>query len=49
MHARNVSWENMRILAVIPAYNEEDCISDTVMHLVDACPDVDYLVVNDGS
>lgn len=49
MRARTVSWEAMRILAVIPAYNEEDCIADTVKHLVDVCPDVDYLVVNDGS
>lgn len=39
----------MRVLAVIPAYNEEACIEDTVSMLRDECPDVDYLVVNDGS
>lgn len=39
----------MRILAVIPAYNEEDCIENTVNALTSACPEVDYLVVNDGS
>lgn len=39
----------MRILAIIPAYNEQDCIAQTVSSLTAACPDVDYLVVNDGS
>lgn len=39
----------MKILAVIPAFNEEDCIADTVAHLTATCPQVDYLVVNDGS
>lgn len=39
----------MKILAVIPAYNEEACLLDTVRMLTSTCPDVDYLVVNDGS
>lgn len=39
----------MRILAVVPAYNEEACIAATIGRLCEACPDVDYLVVNDGS
>lgn len=39
----------MRILAVIPAYNEQDCIEQTVRGLKATCPDVDYVVVNDGS
>lgn len=39
----------MKVLAVIPAYNEEDCIATTVANLVSVCPEVDYLVVNDGS
>ncbi|MDO4807542.1 MAG: glycosyltransferase family 2 protein [Coriobacteriales bacterium] len=39
----------MRILAIIPAYNEEDCIEQTVRGLKAACPHVDYLIVNDGS
>lgn len=39
----------MRILAIIPAYNEEDCIEQTVRELQATCPSVDYLVVNDGS
>jgi glycosyltransferase involved in cell wall biosynthesis len=39
----------MRILAIIPAYNEQDCIKATVDNLVATCPGVDYLVVNDGS
>lgn len=39
----------MRILAVIPAYNEEASVATTVAGLVATCPDVDYLVINDGS
>ncbi len=39
----------MRVLAVIPAYNEEECLADTVDSLVATCPQIDYLVVNDGS
>lgn len=39
----------MKILAVIPAYNEEDCILRTVQNLKAACPAVDYVIVNDGS
>lgn len=39
----------MRTLAIIPAFNEEACIAQTVRSLQAACPDVDYLVVNDGS
>lgn len=39
----------MRVLAVIPAFNEQDCLANTVLDLVAECPDVDYLVVNDGS
>lgn len=40
---------SQRTLAVIPAFNEEECIADTVAMLTSTCPDVDYLVVNDGS
>jgi glycosyltransferase involved in cell wall biosynthesis len=39
----------MRVLAVIPAYNEEEALAGTVNGLIAACPDVDYLVINDGS
>lgn len=39
----------MRTLAIIPAYNEQDCIEQTVQSLQTTCPDVDYLIVNDGS
>lgn len=39
----------MRVLAVIPAYNEEDCLEQTVRSLMATCPDVAHLVVNDGS
>lgn len=39
----------MNILAVIPAYNEEACLASTIEMLTSTCPDIDYLVVNDGS
>ena len=39
----------MHVLAIIPAFNEEECLSSTVAELTSQCPDIDYLVVNDGS
>lgn len=39
----------MRVLAVVPAYNEEECLAATIDMLVSTCPAVDYVVVNDGS
>lgn len=39
----------MRVLAIIPAYNEQDCLEATITELVATCPGIDYLVVNDGS
>lgn len=39
----------MKILAVIPAFNEEECLANTVANLKTTCPEVDYFVVNDGS
>ncbi|MGM9549709.1 MAG: glycosyltransferase family 2 protein [Faecousia sp.] len=39
----------MRLLVIIPAYNEEESILSTVSELRRVCPEYDYLVVNDGS
>lgn len=39
----------MKILVMIPCYNEEENILDTVKNLKKHCPDVDYLVINDCS
>lgn len=39
----------MRVLAVIPAYNEEQCLEATVAELRQTAPSVDYIVINDGS
>ena len=39
----------MKTLAIIPAYNEQDCILDSVAHLTATCPGIDYVVINDGS
>ena len=39
----------MKVLAVIPAYNEEEALPATVAGLTASCPDIDYLVIDDGS
>ncbi len=39
----------MKVLAVVPAFNEEECLANTIAELQQVCPEVDYLVVNDGS
>ena len=39
----------MKVLAIIPAFNEEECLEATVSELAATCPGVDFLVVNDGS
>lgn len=38
-----------RVLAIVPAYNEEDNIVSTIEDLQRNAPGVDYIVVNDGS
>ena len=38
-----------KVLLVIPAYNEEKNIEKVVNHLEQDFPDLDYVVVNDGS
>lgn len=39
----------MDLLVIIPAYNEEESILNTVAELRRICPEYDYLIVNDGS
>lgn len=39
----------MRLLIVIPAYNEEKNLERVVDNLVKTCPQYDYVIVNDGS
>ena len=39
----------MKILVIVPAYNEEECIESTIRDLCSECPTIDYLIVNDGS
>lgn len=39
----------LRTLVVIPAYNEELNIKKTIYDLMENAPNVDYVVVNDGS
>jgi len=39
----------MRTLVIIPAFNEEESLLNTISSLKGTVPDVDYVVVNDGS
>lgn len=39
----------MNVLVVVPAYNEEESIVATVKELTAVVPELDYLIVNDGS
>ena len=39
----------MKLLVVIPAYNEEESLPGVVADLAEHCPEYDYLIVNDGS
>lgn len=38
-----------RVLAIVPAYNEEESLTATIEELQRVAPDIDYVVVNDGS
>lgn len=38
-----------KLLVIIPAFNEEECIKSTVDELVDVAPDLSFIVINDGS
>ena len=39
----------MKTLVIIPAYNEEACIKNTVNNLIKINPEIDVVVINDGS
>ncbi len=39
----------MKVLIIIPAYNEQDNIERVVKHLTENYPEYDYVVINDGS
>lgn len=41
--------ENVKILLIIPAYNEADNIGHVVENLIRNFPQYDYVVINDGS
>lgn len=42
-------FQNVKILIIIPAYNEEKSIERVIEHLQANYPQYDYLIVNDGS
>ena len=38
-----------KTLVAIPAYNEEECIENTIIELRQVAPRFDFVVINDGS
>lgn len=43
-------WKNMKLVVMIPAYNEEETIGFVIREIPrDCCEQVDVLVINDGS
>ena len=39
----------MKVLIIIPAYNEEKSIKKVIERLQSTCPQYDYIIINDGS
>lgn len=39
----------MKTLVIVPAYNEEESLRTTIEKLLSVRPDIDFLIVNDGS
>ena len=39
----------MKTLVIVPAYNEEESLERTIVRLQEAAPEMDFVVVNDGS
>ena len=39
----------MKVLIIIPAYNEEKSIKKVIERLQSTCPQYDYVIINDGS
>lgn len=39
----------MKVLIIIPAYNEAECIETVVGNLIENYPQYDYVIINDGS
>lgn len=49
MYKRQRRCEPMKVLVVIPAYNEQENIIRVVEELKNTCPQLDYIIINDGS
>lgn len=39
----------MKLLLIIPAYNEEECIENVINNIIENYSQFDYVIVNDGS
>ena len=41
--------KKLKVLIIIPAYNEAECIETVVDNLIENYPQYDYVIINDGS
>lgn len=39
----------VKVLIIVPAYNEEQNLKRVIDHLLETCPRYDYVIINDGS
>lgn len=39
----------MKLLIIVPAYNEAESLNSVIERLLSTCPEYDYIIVNDGS
>lgn len=39
----------MNLLLIIPAHNEADNLITLIPHIIETCPQYDYVIINDGS
>lgn len=44
-----MATNSYRAIAIVPAYNEQDCIVATIEDLKKNAPGVEYIIINDGS
>ena len=38
----------MKVLIIVPTYNEAQSLKRVIDHLKDICPQYDYIIINDG-
>lgn len=49
MDNKQKGGRKMKLLLIIPAYNEEECIENVINNIIENYSQFDYVIVNDGS